>query len=88
MVVYVRPEDEFFHKQASASFTFPIEGRAVGKDELQPLRLVLLLPANKVAAARYVWGSAGYSIVEHILIACVLVCVGWGLGTALGVMSS
>jgi protein BCP1 len=50
--VYVRPEDEFFHQHASASFTFPVEGRAVGKDELQPLRLVMLLPASKVAAAR------------------------------------
>lgn len=52
VVVYVRPEDEFFHQQAAASFTFPVEGRAVGKDELQPLRLVLLLPANQVQAAR------------------------------------
>jgi protein BCP1 len=52
VIVYVRPEDEFFHKQASVAFTFPVEGRAVGKDELQPLRLVLLLPASKVPAAR------------------------------------
>lgn len=52
VVVYVRPEDEFFHQHASASFTFPVEGRAVGKDELQPLRLVMLLPASKVEAAR------------------------------------
>lgn len=51
-IVYVRPEDEFFHAQAAAAFTFPVEGRAVGKDELQPLRLVLLLPASKVPAAR------------------------------------
>lgn len=56
VVVYVRPEDEFFHKHASASFTFPVEGRAVGKDELQPLRLVMLLPASKVEAARWVAG--------------------------------
>lgn len=54
VVVYVRPEDEFLHKHATASYTFPIEGKAVGKDELQPLRLVMLLPANKVAAARWV----------------------------------
>eukprot|EP00775_Hariotina_reticulata_P001502 gene1502-1840_t len=38
--------------RASVAFTFPVEGRAVGKDELRPLRLVLLLPASKVAAAR------------------------------------
>jgi hypothetical protein len=50
--VYVRPEDEFFHQQAAAAFTFPVEGRAVGRDELQPLRLVMLLPASKVPAAR------------------------------------
>jgi protein BCP1 len=55
VIVYVRPEDEYFHKHAAASFTFPIEGRAVGKDELQPLRLVMLLPANKVQAARCVF---------------------------------
>jgi protein BCP1 len=51
-VVYVRPEDEFFHQHSSASFTFPVEGRPVGRDELQPLRLVMLLPADKVVAAR------------------------------------
>jgi protein BCP1 len=52
LIVYVRPEDEFFHQHAAAAFTFPVEGRAVGKDELQPLRLVMLLPASKVPAAR------------------------------------
>jgi hypothetical protein len=61
VIVYVRPEDEFFHKHATASFTFPIEGRAVGKDELQPLRMVMLVPANKVDSARWVgateWGG-------------------------------
>ena len=52
MIVYVRPEDEFFHEHASAAFTFPVEGRAVGKDELQPRRMVMILPAEKIAAAR------------------------------------
>ncbi|KAF6251994.1 p21-C-terminal region-binding protein-domain-containing protein [Scenedesmus sp. NREL 46B-D3] len=52
VIVFVRPEDEFFHQQAAAAFTFPVEGRAVGKDELQPLRLVMLLPADKVPVAR------------------------------------
>eukprot|EP00879_Flechtneria_rotunda_P000963 GHRR01001096.1.p1 GENE.GHRR01001096.1~~GHRR01001096.1.p1 ORF type:complete len:345 (+),score=133.81 GHRR01001096.1:233-1267(+) len=52
VIVYVRPEDEYFHQQSTISFTFPVEGRAVGKDELQPMRLVLLLPASKVKAAR------------------------------------
>lgn len=54
VIVYVRPEDEFLHQQASGSFTFPVEGRAVGKNELQPLRLVMLLPAGQVPAARCV----------------------------------
>lgn len=52
VLVYVRPEDEFFHQHSSASYTFTIEGRAVGKEELQPLRLVMLLSADKVAKAR------------------------------------
>jgi hypothetical protein len=50
--VYVRPEDEFFAAQASATATWPVEGRPVGRDELQPLRCVMLLEAGKVAAAR------------------------------------
>ena len=52
VLVYVRPEDEFFHQYSSASNTFPVEGRAVGKGELQPLRLIMLLAADKVPKAR------------------------------------
>lgn len=52
MLVYVRPEDEFLHQHATCSFTFPVEGRAVGKDELLPMRMVLLMPAANMAAAR------------------------------------
>jgi hypothetical protein len=68
VIVYVRPEDEFFHKHASASFTFPVEGRAVGKDELQPQRLVLLLPASKVTSARcvVVWGRRWCVVVRTL----------------------
>ena len=52
VIVYLRPEDEFLHKHASWSFTFGIEGRAVGKDDLQPLRLVMLVEASKIQKVR------------------------------------
>jgi hypothetical protein len=51
-VIYVRPEDEFLHAAAAASFTWPIEGKAVAKDELRPMRLALLVGAGAVAGAR------------------------------------
>lgn len=50
--MYVRPEDEFLHARADASFTWPIENRAVAKDELRPLRLALLFTADAAKAAR------------------------------------
>ena len=50
--MYVRPEDEFFHAACSASFTWPVEGRPVAKDELQPMRLALLITAERAAGAR------------------------------------
>lgn len=52
LVVYVRPEDEFLHAVASASFTWPVEGRAVAKDELRPLRLAMVVTAEAAARAR------------------------------------
>ena len=53
VVVYARPEDEFYHKHAAWSYTFPASGKVVQKDELQPLRLVMLLLPEQAAAARY-----------------------------------
>ncbi len=50
--VYMRPEDQFFHKRASWSFSFPVAGRVVRKGELQPLRLVMLLTKDQFASAR------------------------------------
>ena len=50
-MVYARPEDEFYNKHCTESFTFSTS-RAVEKDELVPLRLVMLLTAEQVAAAR------------------------------------
>ncbi len=52
-MVYARPEDEFYHKHCAWSFTFPVTSRPVRKDELQPLRLVMLLMPEQVAAARH-----------------------------------
>ena len=52
MLVYLRPEDEFLHRHSDWSFTFPVEGKAVGRDELRPLRMALLVRADKMAAVR------------------------------------
>lgn len=51
-LVYVRPEDEFLHAVATWSATFPVEGRAVGRDELRPARLIMGVTADKVPQAR------------------------------------
>ena len=45
---YLRPEDEYFHKQAAWSCTFRALNRAVNKDGPWPLRLVMLFDASKV----------------------------------------
>ncbi|GBF97124.1 hypothetical protein Rsub_10135 [Raphidocelis subcapitata] len=52
LLVYVRPEDEFLHAQAAASFTWRVEGRPVAKDELVPMRLALLFTSEAAARAR------------------------------------
>uniref|UniRef100_A0A061R7N2 Protein BCCIP homolog n=1 Tax=Tetraselmis sp. GSL018 TaxID=582737 RepID=A0A061R7N2_9CHLO len=49
--VYIRPEDEFFQQQAEWSFSYRIESKQVGKDELQPWRLVMLVEAGAVPRA-------------------------------------
>ncbi|EIE20943.1 hypothetical protein COCSUDRAFT_43807 [Coccomyxa subellipsoidea C-169] len=51
-MVYARPEDEFYHRHSSWSYTFPVTSRPVQKDELQPLRLVMLLSPDQAARAR------------------------------------
>ncbi len=53
VVVYARPEDEFYHRHCTWSYTFPVTSRPLRKDELQPLRLVMLLSPEQVAAARW-----------------------------------
>jgi len=52
VLVYVRPEDEFLHHHCAWSARFPVAGRPVGRDELRPLRLLLLVDASKVGAAQ------------------------------------
>ena len=49
LIVYGRPEDEFFHKRAAWSATFPVADRPVAKDELRQLRLVMLVDADQVS---------------------------------------
>ena len=50
--MYGRPEDEFFHKRAAWSATFPVAERPVAKDELRQLRLVMLIEANQARRHR------------------------------------
>ncbi len=52
VIVYTRPEDEFYHKHSQWSFLFPVTNRPVRKDELQPLRLVMWLDAAAARAGR------------------------------------
>lgn len=51
-VVHFLPEAECYHAAAEWSFTFPCADRLVGKDELQPCRVVMLVSAAAAAAAR------------------------------------
>ena len=51
LLVYVRPEDEAFHQLCTWSFSFRTE-KEVGKDELQPWRLAMLVPATAVPAVQ------------------------------------
>ena len=52
VLVFLRPEDEFLHQHCSWSFTFPVEGRVVGKDDLQPLRMVMVVEAGRLPEVR------------------------------------
>ena len=42
----------FLQKHSSWSLTFPVEGRVVGKDDLQPLRMVMLVEAARIPDVR------------------------------------
>ena len=52
VIVYARPEDEFYHKHCKWSYTFSIASREVEKDELHPLRMVLAITPQQAASAR------------------------------------
>lgn len=54
-IVYVKPDDEYFHRNAKCSFTFASPkppGVEVDSSELQPLRLVMLVTADAAVTAR------------------------------------
>lgn len=53
VLIYLRPEDQFLHKHSTMSYTFPVPDKSVGRDELQPLRIVMLVGAQEVKAARW-----------------------------------
>lgn len=52
VIVYARPEDEYYHKHCSWSYRFPVTSREVEEDELQPLRMVVGITAKQAASAR------------------------------------
>lgn len=54
-IVYIKPDDEYFHRNAKCSFTFASPkppGVEIDASELQPLRLVMLVTAEGAAIAR------------------------------------
>ncbi|KAK9806700.1 hypothetical protein WJX73_010128 [Symbiochloris irregularis] len=51
-VVYMRPEDEYYHKHCSWSFAFAVPNRPAGYEDLDQVRLCMLLTSAQVAAAR------------------------------------
>lgn len=54
-IVYVKPDDEYFHRNAKWSFTFASgkpSGVEIDSSELQPLRLVMLVTAEDSINAR------------------------------------
>ena len=78
-MVYARPEDEFYHKHCAWSFTCPVTSRPVRKDELQPLRLVMLLLPEQVASARHDLPATASASFALLLSTCALTCLP-GLG--------
>ena len=73
-MVYARPEDEYFHKHAEWSFTFPVANRTTEKDELRQLRIVMCLKPAKLKAARYIihlpWETCRHACINGIACAC------------------
>lgn len=50
-LIFATPEGEFLAARASAAMSFAVPGRAVGKDDLVPRRVVAVVPAGEVGAA-------------------------------------
>ena len=51
-LVYMRPEDEFYHKHCTWSFTFPVASRPAGYEDLEQVRLCMLLTPAQIKTAR------------------------------------
>ena len=54
-LLFWRPEDEFYHKNCSCSFSFaaPSSGSAPGEESFEPRRCIMLLTPAQISAARY-----------------------------------
>ena len=52
VLVYVRPEDQVFSSVAEWSATFKVEKDQTGDRDMRPVRVVMLVDAKKVPAAR------------------------------------
>ena len=59
-IIYVKPEDEIFHKLCSWSFCFPLRAQQLAPPELKnyrPMGLVMAVEAGKIPAFRQELGS-------------------------------
>ncbi len=65
-VVYMRPEDEYYHKHCSWSFAFAVPNRPAGYEDMDQVRLCMLLTSAQVAAARWVLPSCGSNPSWHL----------------------
>lgn len=50
-LIFSTPEGDFLSNKASLAFAFPVPNRAVGKDDLIPHRVVMLVPAKEISGA-------------------------------------
>lgn len=50
--IYLKPEDEFYHKLSTEAFTWPISESFETEDDFLSLRLVLLISHDSAIQAR------------------------------------
>lgn len=50
-LIFSTPEGDFLSNKASLAFSFPVPNRAVGKDDLIPHRVVMIVAAKEVPGA-------------------------------------